>query len=110
MEKAKGRTPPFCFSLQQQYLKGEIVMIKIRFSKNFDPSKFDFEMPPKKLVYEFVLECILESEEEIPMNESVAYFDATDKKVTAIFRRVAQNEYIIEEYFPCDAVIDVKEK
>lgn len=87
-----------------------MIMIKIRFSKDFDPSEFDFEMPSKKLVYEFVLECIEKNKDKIPMNKSVAYFDATDRKVTAIFKRVAQNEYVIEEYFPCNAVLDVKEK
>ncbi|PBD07697.1 hypothetical protein B0S90_2848 [Caldicellulosiruptor bescii] len=65
------------------------------------------DYPPKELVLKFVLECL--EDDDTPVGEEMAYYDTKEYKLTAILKRLSEDEYEIEEYYRCDAVIDKRE-
>lgn len=85
--------------------------VKICFFPNFPPPEGDDEnkdeYPPKEKVLKFVLECL--ENNNTPVGEEAAYYDVEKDKIVAIIRRLSEDEYEIEEYFRCDAVIDKRE-
>lgn len=85
--------------------------VKICFSPNFPPPEDDEEgeneYPDRDLVLKFVLECL--EHDTTPVGEEAAYYDTKEYKLTAIFKRLSEDEYEIEEYYCCDAVIDKRD-
>ncbi|WPX08203.1 hypothetical protein [Anaerocellum danielii] len=82
--------------------------VKICFFPNFPSPEGDEEdkdeYPDKDLVLKFVLECL--ENDDTPVGEEAAYYDIEKYKITVIFKRLSEDEYEIEEYYRCHAVID----
>ncbi|WAM36558.1 hypothetical protein OTK01_000332 [Caldicellulosiruptor acetigenus] len=86
--------------------------VKVCFAPYFPPEDLledaeEDEYPPKDKVLKFVLECLVN--DDTPIGEEAAYYDVEKDKITAIFKRLSKDEYEIEEYYRCNAVIDKRE-
>lgn len=80
--------------------------MKIRFDNNFkyeDSQKLD-----RSIIEEFSRECITKYPDEFQFNgDEQAFFDL-QLGITVIIQKIAEDEYLIREYYPLSAVIDVQ--